>query len=158
MNGLRIWVITLCYAAAASSVAEMVAPEGNIKKNLQFTLNVFMMVCVISIFAVNIKLPQLSVSARGGDMERIAQRMSEEVSRQVEEISAQRIEEIVAGILAKESIKTQKIEIKMDKSIKDSIKIESIEITLSKEDAHLAGTVKAMVEKETGEAVHIVGG
>lgn len=47
MDSLKQWVMTVCFAALAAGLANIIAPKGNLEKVYKFAVSVFFLCCVL---------------------------------------------------------------------------------------------------------------
>lgn len=47
MDSIKQWVMTVCFAALAAGLANIIAPKGNMEKVYKFAVSVFFLCCVL---------------------------------------------------------------------------------------------------------------
>jgi stage III sporulation protein AF len=66
MESLKEWAMTICFAALAAGLANIIAPKGNLEKVYKFAVSLFFLCCVlVPVFSfkgisLNLSLPPVS--------------------------------------------------------------------------------------------------
>jgi len=47
MDSIKAWAITICFAALAAGLANIIAPKGNLEKVYKFAVSLFFLCCVL---------------------------------------------------------------------------------------------------------------
>ena len=48
MDSLKAWAVTICFAALAAGLANIIAPKGNMEKVYKFAVSLFFLCCVLT--------------------------------------------------------------------------------------------------------------
>ena len=64
MESLKSWAMTICFAAVAAGLANIVAPKGNLEKVYKFAVSLFFLCCVL-VPLFNLKGISLRISSQG---------------------------------------------------------------------------------------------
>ena len=95
LEAIRQWAASLCFAAAAAGLCQMLAPESGLGRMLK--------VCVSVFFLCSVLLPLGSLELSFSDWEsQLPQQQAQEISRQMQQQSQQAGFEAVRGQLEQE--------------------------------------------------------
>ena len=133
LEAIRQWAASLCFAAAAAGLCQMLAPESGLGRMLK--------VCVSVFFLCSVLLPLGSLELSFSDWEsQLPQQQAQEISRQMQQQSQQagfeavqgQLEQEVDNFLRQQGITPVQIRIDMMQQ-EDSIQMELL-LTLEEKD------------------------
>lgn len=133
LEAIRQWAASLCFAAAAAGLCQMLAPESGLGRMLK--------VCVSVFFLCSVLLPLGSLELSFSDWEsQLPQQQAQEISRQMQQQSQQagfeavqgQLEQEVDNFLRQQGITPVQIRINMMQQ-EDSIQMELL-LTLEEKD------------------------
>ena len=129
LEAIRQWAASLCFAAAAAGLCEMLAPESGLGRMLK--------VCVSVFFLCSVLLPLGSLELSFSDWEsQLPQQQAQEISRQMQRAGFEavqgQLEQEVDNFLRQQGITPVQIRIDMMQQ-EDSIQMELL-LTLEEKD------------------------
>ena len=133
LEAIRQWAVSLCFAAAAARLCQMLAPESGLGRMLK--------VCVSVFFLCSVLLPLGSLELSFSDWEsQLPQQQAQEISRQMQQQGQQagfeavqgQLEQEVDNFLRQQGITPVQIRIDMMQQ-EDSIQMELL-LTLEEKD------------------------
>ncbi|MEE0930336.1 MAG: stage III sporulation protein AF [Acutalibacteraceae bacterium] len=148
MQEITLWANAVCAVAIVCAIFEMLAPNGNVSKMLNFVLGLFLVVAVLVPFTNLIKLGTIEDNNIDIKQEEIT--FSEQVGDLTIACGKSVIENLVADCLKEKEIKYKKIQVNMDSSTGNSIDIIKVKIYLSTTYRNQITEIQNIVKEKTG--------
>ncbi len=146
MNNLNIWVAMLCAVSIICTIFELVSPKGNMQKNMNFVLALFMLCCVIvpiikniSSFEINLK-KVLHYDSYQAKVEEIADIRLD--------FATQKINKLVDKTLNENGIKAEKIETDMNIDEEQGISINKTTVYINKQDEEKKAKIQGVIHRK----------
>lgn len=140
MNQLKEIILSICFAAVAVGVIEMLAPQNNFKNPIRLVTGVVLILSIASPFFKPIDF----------DFEDFTLNQSYNVTQSLEKSVAMSAKESISQILSEEGIYKARIIINMDRNADNCIEIKGAEILFLKNDLQRAENVVIKIENQTG--------
>lgn len=155
MNEITGWAYIICIAAIVCVLFELISPNGSMEKTLRFVLGVFMLAAIIIPLGTgvfNTKIDLLKIEP----FENNTKEFSQQAQMQLEELGKVSVSELVHGILEKNNIVSEKVEINMDTSEDNSIDIVLVTVYIDQKHKDDKIFIKDTLEKELGLDVQVL--
>ena len=149
MEALNEWTLALCACAAAVSLAEMLLPEGAVKKTAYFVLSLITATCLISPIR---EINELSI----GIETHAEQPYTDWFSRVTEDEFAANIRKILEDTLSSIGVKAEKIYVETDISEDGSVYINKARITIDERYADMIGEIERAAQTAIGAETDVI--
>lgn len=83
MDSIKQWAMTICFAALAAGLANIIAPKGNLEKVYKFAVSLFFLCCVLvplfNLKGISLNINMQSVSQQNSNLQKTVdeQKLSE---------------------------------------------------------------------------------
>lgn len=148
MQEITLWANAVCAVAIVCAIFEMLAPDGNVSKMLNFVLGLFLVVAVLVPFANLIKSGVIEPDKI--DIEQEEFTFYEQVGDLTIACGKSVIKNVVADCLKEKEIEYKKIQVSMDSSTGESIDIIRVEIYVSTAYRNQLTEIQNIVKEKTG--------
>lgn len=144
MDGLKGWVLTLCACSAVVSIAEMLMPEGAVKKTAYIILSLITALCLCTPLSQlgELRLGSFDIEEKKPYTDWFAKDANDEMSR--------RAAEVIGEVLSDMGVSAKKIAVETSISDDGSVSINKARITVDKRYAERLGEIEAAVYGKTG--------
>jgi len=149
MMQLKDFVLSVCFAAVAISVIDMLMPSGKMKGVMKTVTGAFFLLTVLMPVTSGISIGTEDVYIEKSSYEQIDSLYSAVMDR-LETGTREHIEAEIAKIATELGITQIKIEINMDRTQDRRISINKADIYIGKEELEKAGLLEEKVRKELG--------
>ncbi len=148
MDAVRTWIIGICAAAVAASIARIITPSGGVQRTMKIISAVFMLCIVTSpligeiSFDFSKELDAVSIPQ--------SSELSDTVMQQTEVYTQSQLKSLMESYLKKYGIERARISIIMEREQDMRISIVRAEAGVSEEYMSLVPEAKKNIEQETG--------
>ena len=155
MDSIKQWAMTICFAALAAGLANIIAPKGNLEKVYKFAVSLFFLCCVLvplfSLKGISLNMNLQSVTQQNSNLQKTVdeQKLSETQSS----VSA-----LITEVCKKKGVTPLSVTTKavIDKS--GNIAISSAVVKLKKENMVKQTEIVSAVKDELGIDITIEDG
>ncbi|MEE0060204.1 MAG: stage III sporulation protein AF [Acutalibacteraceae bacterium] len=156
MSVISSWAASVCTVAIICALFDMLVPEGNTTKMLNFVLGTFLVVAIIIPFVDIVKSGSFKVDdIRFDDSNYTLIQQNEDLTL---EVGKSTIENIIAKVLQEKNIAYKKIVINMDSSTNKSIDIIRAEIYINSTNRNRLVEIQRIVKEQTGITPELIVG
>lgn len=156
MSVISSWAASVCTVAIICALFDMLVPEGNTTKMLNFVLGTFLVVAIIIPFVDIVKSGSFKVDdIRFDDSNYTLTQQNEDLTL---EVGKSTIENIIAKVLQEKNIAYKKIVINMDSSTNKSIDIIRAEIYINSTNRNRLVEIQSIVKEQTGITPDVIVG
>lgn len=156
MSVISSWATSVCTVAIICALFDMLVPEGNTTKMLNFVLGTFLVVAIIIPFVDIVKSGSFKVDdIRFDDSNYTLTQQNEDLTL---EVGKSTIENIIAKVLQEKNIAYKKIVINMDSSTNKSIDIIRAEIYINSTNRNRLVEIQSIVKEQTGITPDVIVG
>lgn len=156
MSVISSWAASVCTVAIICALFDMLVPEGNTTKMLNFVLGTFLVVAIIIPFVDIVKSGSFKVDdIRFDDSNYTLTQQNEDLTL---EVGKSTIENIIAKVLQEKNIAYKKIVINMDSSTNKSIDIIRAEIYINSTNRNRLVEIQSIVKEQTGITPELIVG
>lgn len=156
MTAITSWATTICVVAVICSLYDMVMPEGNTSKMLDFVLGMFLIVAILIPFVDIIKSDSFNIKEIKFTSEEF--RLSEDNTNLTITLGKSAVEKIIADCLNEMDITYKKITIAMDSSNGNSIDIIRADIYVDSKYRNQLIEIQSTVKEKTGITPDVIVG
>ena len=156
MSAITSWATAVCVVAVICSLYDMLVPEGNTSKMLNFVLGMFLIVAILIPFVNIVKSEPFNLKNIEFNSEEFT--LSEENDDLTLAVGKSTVEKIIADVLKEKIIDYKKIIIDMDSSNGDSIDIIRAEIYVESDYRNQLIDIQNAVKEKTGITPDVIVG
>ncbi len=156
MSVISSWAASLCTVAIICAVLDMLVPQGNTTKMLNFVLGTFLVVAIIIPFVDIVKSGSFKADdIKFDDNNYTLTQQNEDLTLEVGKAT---VENIISKVLAENNIAYKKIVVSMDSSTNNSIDIIRAEIHINSTDRNRLVEIQEIVKEKTGITPDVIVG
>lgn len=156
MNTITSWAFAVCTVAVICTLYDMIVPQGNTSKMLNFVLGMFLVVAVLIPLVNIIKSDSFDFTDIEYNSTEFA--LPEENNKLTIDIGKSTVEKIISDTLQENEIKYKSIAIDMDSSNGYSIDIIRVKIFVGAEYRNSLVNVQNIVKEKTGITPEVIVG
>lgn len=156
MESLKAWGMTVCFAALAAGMANIVAPKGNLEKSFRFAVSLFFLCCVlVPVFHLknvnlNLNLPNASGS--------VNTEFQKSVDEQKLELSRDNVSSLIRDTCTKQGVTPLSVKADVTMDNKGAIAVNGATVTLKKADMGKKEAVVDAVKNDLGIQITVTEG
>lgn len=156
MNIISSWAASVCIVSIICALFDMLVPEGNTTKMLNFVLGTFLVVAIVIPFVDIVKFGSFKVDdIKFDDSNYTLTQQNDDLTL---EVGKSTIERIITKVLQQKNIAYKKIIINMDSSTNKSIDIIRAEIHINSTDRNRLVEIQSIVKEQTGITPEVIVG
>lgn len=156
MSAITSWATAVCVVAVICSLYDMLVPEGNTSKMLNFVLGMFLIVAILIPFANIVKSESFNFQNIEFNSEEFT--LSEDNDDLTIAIGKSTVEKIISDSLKEKDISYKKIVIDMDSSNGNSIDIIRAKIYVGSDYRNQLIDIQNIVKEKTGITPDVIVG
>lgn len=156
MNAITSWAASVCIVAVICAIYDMLVPEGNTSKMLNFVLGMFLIVAILIPFVNIVKSEPLNFKNIEFNSEEFT--LSEENNNLTLAVGKSTVEKIISDSLKEKDIIYKKIVVDMDSSNGNSIDIIRAKIYVESDYRNQIIDIQRIVQEKTGITPDVVVG
>lgn len=156
MSAISSWAASVCTVAIICALFDMLVPQGNTTKMLNFILGTFLVVAIVIPFVDIIQSGAFNTDDINFDDSNYT--LVEQNEDLTLEVGKKTVEKIIAKVLQEKNIEYRKIVINMDSSTNSSIDIIRAEIYINNTSRNRLTEIQSIVKKQTGITPDVIVG
>lgn len=156
MNAITSWAASVCIVAVICAIYDMLVPEGNTSKMLNFVLGMFLIVAILIPFVNIVKSEPLNFKNIEFNSEEFT--LLEENNNLTLAVGKSTVEKIISDSLKEKDIIYKKIVVDMDSSNGNSIDIIRAKIYVESDYRNQIIDIQRIVQEKTGITPDVVVG